>query len=148
MKIYKSNEKKYFGLYFTAGTILSLILSFCFIVYSLSNGTGNDIEMLRQFFIYMPTLLIFYLIIMSKKISKIGNNVLISRTVKELSRATLCVFVIENHLRLTPLIGQKISEYFFISNNINSFINVACELVIYSFIAIVLRRIPGLRKIL
>lgn len=143
VKVANADENRKFLIILLIATIVDFLFGFLLLLYSLSNALDINLEFLCQFFIYAPTLLTFYVIYLSKKIQRIREKRILPGVILELSRSTLFVFVIETHTQLSsfiyPIVGKYTHSY--ISDNMNSFVYMLCEFIVYSIGAIVVRRI-------
>ena len=127
---------------------------------------GLNLEMMRQHACFGPACLIFILCLLwaekraredaeesedteetDKNVSDHGFG---SRLLTEVSAATLGVFLIETHTNFSGLLSLKIVEWPILADlpYTRSILAVAIEFVVYSLFVILLRRIPGVKKIL
>ncbi len=130
---------------------------------------GLNLEMMRQHACFGPACLIFILCLLwaeraakraaeeeeeeasegERKPSGEGNG-FGAWLLKELSAATLGVFLIETHTNFSGLLSLKIVEWPVLADlpYTRSVLAVAIEFIAYSLFVILIRRIPGVKKIL
>ena len=111
---------------------------------------GVNLEMMRQHAGFGPTCLIFLLILRFTNSSRIEAHPKGAWVLRELSGATLGVFLIETHTNFSGLLSLQIVKWSFLADlpYTRAILAVAIEFVVYSLTVMLLRRIPGIKKLL
>ena len=149
--IYTDKKDLYkFRIALIISSVVSVAVSIMLITYDIKNNGGNNLEQLRQHFIFAPSCLIFYLckIVVDKyqhRITKIP-----ARIITEISGATFGMYLLE----VFTLISENLYKELVViaspvvGTYLTSFVCIFFSLLIYTVIVVPIRKVPIINKIL
>ena len=149
--IYTDKKDLYkFRIALIISSVASVAVSIMLITYDIKNNGGNNLEQLRQHFIFAPSCLIFYLCktVVDKyqhRITKIPAKI-----ITEISGATFGMYLLEVftlisenlYKELVVIVSPVVGTY------LTSFVCIFLSLIIYTIIVVPIRKVPVINKIL
>ena len=130
------------------GALLSIITSVLLIACDIRYHDGKNLEMLRQHFILIPSCSVFLSLKMLDNMLNKYNFWRLKKMIVLGSGATFGMFLIETHTHCSEYIYERLCSLLQLGIFKMSLIAVICEFVLYAVFILILKCIPGLKKVL
>ncbi len=135
-------------IYIIAGTLVGLVVCLVLMNYDLNTNSGNNLEQIRQHFIYLPTCSIFLFVEYLNNRNPITNEKIV-KIIQIIAASTFGVFLVETHTSVSQHIYDKVSIFApQISAYFSGCISIFIEFVLYVTIITIFRMIPYINKVL
>lgn len=141
-------ENKKFNIFISCGAIISLIIGVALLSIEVHRFQGANVEMMRQHFIYLPTLFVFKACYHYFHCHDIKPNIL-SKLISIISESTFGAFIFETHTSISENINGFMLNHISFGQYKVECLSVLVELIVFTVITVILKCvIPPLRKLL
>ncbi|SEP95154.1 acyltransferase family protein [Butyrivibrio sp. TB] len=143
-----NTDNNILNIFLSCGTAISLLIGVALFSIEVHHFQGENVEMMRQHFIYLPTLFIFQMCYRFFHHHNISSNVL-SKLISIISNSTFGIFILETHTSISRHINTFLLSHISWGQYEVECLSVLVELMVFTTITVIIKSvIPPLRKLL